>query len=225
MKTFDDIPREIKEVEAPVYDKYALQKQRLLFNVTRSQQVCDALGAWLSSFQGGMSKQVFMSQLARLDFDDSIALEQLKKSQGRRTIHKNKTNLPKVPDIIQLLGKDKVFIAVTGNDSQIKGFVRSTYQTLKNYGNTVVLDLNELVVKWLDLFQSDEVRRICRQAQEAEFLIILGFEKPVDIPRHVDRWFDSLRRYRLQNRCPMIMPFARFRENSFLLEHFEKFSV
>lgn len=228
MKHFDEIKIEQKEIEAPTFDKFRFQKQKLLFNVTRSTEICKLLETWLMSFEGGMSKQTFMSQVAKLDIDDDIAISQIDRSLGRRAISKAKTTLPPLPladDAVNLLADGNLFIAVAGREKPLQNYIRNTYQTLKKLSNTYVLDLNDLKLEWLDKFQKGKSVGMLQNARDAEFLIIVGFETPIDLPYYIGDTLNTLRRYRIQNTMPIISTYAKFRHRDKFFEYFTKYSV
>lgn len=229
MQQFSEIEVRQQESEVPC-DKYLFQKQRLLFNLTRSKEVCDAVYSWLISFQGGISKETFMGQISRLSFDDSEAIEQLSKSMGKRSIvkvRKFQEPLPSVGDVIQRLANDELFIAVNGREKQIKSFVRNTYQTLKDLGKTFVLDINELRLEWAEKYKKGRGQDIIQNARDCDFLIIIGFEAPMDLAPWIVDWWNSLRRYRIENSKPMIMLFGRFMErtDTQIWNYFKKYKV
>lgn len=225
MKSFDDIEPE-KVEPSPVYDKYSIQKQRLLFNVSRSKEVCDALAAWLQSFEGGMSKELFMKQIVKLNFDDDIAVDQINRSKGRRSIAKQKRpTLPPMTDVIQLLANGTLFIAVNGTDKAIKKFVRNTYRTLKDLGKTFVLDLDELRIEWTDKYVFGNSKELLQKAKESEFLIIVGFEVPQELSRWIGDALGTLRRYRIEKNLPIVMPYARYLEEGRVLDNFTCYQV
>lgn len=228
LRSFDDIEVIQEEVAPQVIDKYYHQKQKLLFNVTRSKEVCDALSAWLMSFEGGMSKEVFTSQVARLSMEDEVALAQIRNSLRKRSIAKVRTALPKLPEIgnvLDLLAQNVLFIAVSGKELALHNFIRNTYRTLKSLGSTYVLDLNDLKLEWLDKFQKGKSTEMLRRAKEAEFLMMVGFETPLDLPFYIGDTLNTLRRYRVEHEYPIISTFARFREKEKFFEYFQKFSV
>lgn len=226
MKQFDDIEMTSEEVKPQVYDKYALQKQKLIFNVTREQEVCDALLRWLMSFQGGMSKEAFTSQVSKLSFQTSEALQQIEKSVGKRSIAKIKevqAPLPEVGDVIQMLADGVLFIAVSGTERALHAFIRNTYQTLKRLGRTYVLDLNDLRLEWVDKFQKGKSPQMIQSAKDAEFLLIVGFETPIDLPFYIGDTLNTLRRYRVEHKMPMISTYARFRQKEKFFQYFKKY--
>lgn len=229
MHNFDDIEMSREEEASPqVADKYQFQKQRLIFNMTRNPLVCSAAEKWLMSFVGGMSKQTFMAQIAKLDSDDEVAIRQLENSVGKRSIAKIRTALPSLPlvgDTVQMLASGILFIAVCGKEKPLQSFIRSTYQTLKSLGRTYVLDLNELRLEWVDKFQKGKSPEMITRSKEAEFLIIVGFETPLDLPFYIGDTLNTIRRYRVEHGYPIISTFARFREKEKFFEYFKKYRV
>lgn len=161
MKSFDDLEK--REQEPHVFiDKYVYQKQRLLFNITRSERVCSAIEKWLMSFQGGMSKEAFIQQVSKLDYDDDLAISQIGKSMGKRSIQKKKVAMPSLPiakDAVSMLAEGILFIAVAGAEKALHSYIRQTYQTLKGLGRTYVLDLNDMKLEWVDKFQKGKARK------------------------------------------------------------------
>lgn len=228
MKSFDDVEVAEEYKEPPTFQKYDIQKQKLLFNLTRSKEVMDYVYQWLTSFEGGISKQTFLSQIGRLSSDDKVAVEQLKKSMGRRSIAKIRVALPPLPmadDVIQMLAKDILFIAVAGKEEALRAFIRNSYQTLKTCGTTYVLDLNDMRLEWVDKFQKGKSAQMLQKSKDSDFLIIVGLETPLDMPFYMGDALNTLRRYRVEHRLPMISTFARFREKEKFFEYFEKFRV
>lgn len=227
MKEFNQV--EFIQPQEPVrMDRYGLQKQRLLFNLTRSQRVIDGVWNWLSSFEGGISKDVFMKQVSRLSFNDDEAVEQLERAKGTRCIPKRRKPVqeyPPVGDVVQLLASGVLFIAVNGQDRYIRSFIRSTYQTLKALGRTFVLDIDELRLIWTNKYSSGRSQEIKDLAMSSEFLIMVGWEAPLDLPVYLLDWVNSLRRYRVERKLPMISTFARFREKEMFFKDFKKYSV
>lgn len=228
MQDFDSVDFSSENIDIPHFDRYALQKQRLLFNVTRSELVCSALSDWLASFQGGMSKETFISQLSKLDVDDEVAIRQIQKSSGKRSICKIRSVQPPLPemgDVIQMLASGNIFIAVSGREEPLHRFIRNTYQELKDLGRTYVLDLNDLRLEWVDKFQKGKSTQMLQKSKDSEFLIMVGFETPIDLPFYIGDTLNTLRRYRVEHKMPMISTFARFREKEKFFEYFKKYRV
>lgn len=228
MNDFDTLEVDRSSVAPKPVDKYYFQKQRLVFNMTRDSKVIDAVLAWLCSFEGGMSKETFNSQIVKLSFDDTEALSQLSRSMGHRSIYRSKLkrdSLPVAGDVVQMLADGTLFIAVTGQDKPLKKFIRSAYQTLKDLGKTYVLDLNELRLEWVEKYKKGRSQEILQRAKECDFLIIEGFQAPLDLPNYILDWINSIRRYRIDNELPMVSTYARFREKEFFFKNFSKYSV
>lgn len=227
MKSFDDLEK--REQEPHVFiDKYVYQKQRLLFNITRSERVCSAIEKWLMSFQGGMSKEAFIQQVSKLDYDDDLAISQIDKSMGKRSIQKKRVDMPPLPlakDAVSMLAEGILFIAVAGAEKALHSYIRQTYQTLKGLGRTYVLDLNDMKLEWVDKFQKGKSPEMIQKAKDAEFLIVVGLETPLDLPFYIGDTVNTIRRYRVEKGLPIISTFARFREKEKFFEYFEKFSV
>ena len=228
MKSFNDLDVGNRDAEPLKIDKYRYQKQRLLFNLTRSEEVCHSIEKWLMSFEGGMSKETFIQQVSRLDFDDTIALSQLEKSMGKRAISKKRASMPKLPlakDAVSLLADGTLFIAVSGTEKALHSYIRESYQVLKGLGRTYVLDLNDMKLEWVDKFQKGKSPEMIQKAKDADFLLIVGFETPLDLPFYIGDTVNTIRRYRVEKELPIISTFARFRESEKFFEYFEKFSV
>lgn len=227
MKSFDDLEK--REQETHVFiDKYVYQKQRLLFNITRSEKVCSAIEKWLMSFQGGMSKEAFIQQVSKLDYDDDLAISQIDKSMGKRSIQKKRAAMPPLPlakDAVSMLAEGILFIAVAGAEKALHSYIRQTYQTLKGLGRTYVLDLNDMKLEWVDKFQKGKSPEMIQKAKDAEFLIVVGLETPLDLPFYIGDTVNTIRRYRVEKGLPIISTFARFREKEKFFEYFEKFSI
>lgn len=227
MKSFDDLEK--REQEPHVFiDKYVYQKQRLLFNITRSEKVCSAIEKWLMSFQGGMSKEAFIQQVSKLDYDDDLAISQIDKSMGKRSIQKKRVAMPPLQiakDAVSMLAEGILFIAVAGAEKALHSYIRQTYQTLKGLGRTYVLDLNDMKLEWVDKFQKGKSPEMIQKAKDAEFLIVVGLETPLDLPFYIGDTVNTIRRYRVEKGLPIISTFARFREKEKFFEYFEKFSV
>lgn len=226
MQSFDDL--EIVEQEVPVYDKYALQKQRLLMNVTRSDKVISAISTWLMSFEGGVSKDVFMKQVAKLDFNDELAIEQLTRSKGRRSITKPRVvapPLPEVGNIIQMLSEGNLYIAVNGGEGALRSYIRDTYQTLKSLGTTYVLDVNDLRLEWAEKSKPGKSGEMLRNSKDAEFLIVEGFQTPIDLPFYIGDAINAVRRYRVERNMPIISTYTRYRDKDRFFQYFKKYHV
>lgn len=225
MKSFDDLEK--REQEPHVFiDKYVYQKQRLLFNITRSERVCSAIEKWLMSFQGGMSKEAFIQQVSKLDYDDDLAISQIDKSMGKRSIQKKRVAMPPLQiakDAVSMLAEGILFIAVAGAEKALHAYIRQAYQTLKGLGRTYVLDLNDMKLEWVDKFQKGKSPEMIQKAKDAEFLIVVGLETPLDLPFYIGDTVNTIRRYRVEKGLPIISTFARFREKEKFFEYFQKF--
>lgn len=225
MKTFNDL-EEREQKEPSFIDKYVYQKQRLLFNLTRSQKVCSAIEKWLMSFEGGMSKETFIQQVSKLDYNDDRAISQIEKSMGKRSIQKRKSaypTLPEVRDIVSMLADGILFIAVAGSERALHSYIRTTYQTLKGLGRTYVLDLNDMRLEWVSEYQKGKSPEMIQKAKEAEFLIIVGFEAPIDLPFYMRSTVSTIRRYRVERKLPIISTFSSFREKERFFTYFKKY--
>ena len=87
MKLFEQIQQvERPEPQKAEVDSSEFVKRNLMKSVDRSPEIRDAVEKWLFSFKGGITKDAFMWQMKRLDYDDSIAFAQLERAVGRRTI-------------------------------------------------------------------------------------------------------------------------------------------
>lgn len=225
MKTFDEL-EEREQKEPSFIDRYVYQKQRLLFNLTRSERVCSTIEKWLMSFEGGMSKETFIQQVSKLDYDDDIAISQIEKSMGRRSISKKRLSMPALPlakDVISLLADGTLFIAVSGREEALHSYIRKSYQSLKSLGRTYVLDLNDMKLEWVDKFQKGRSPEMVQKAKDAEFLLVVGLETPLDLPFYIGDTLNTIRRYRVERELPIISTFARFREKEKFFEYFQKF--
>ena len=225
MKSFDEL-EEREQKEPSFIDRYVYQKQRLLFNLTRSERVCSAIEKWLMSFEGGMSKETFIQQVSRLDYDDDIAISQIEKSMGRRSISKKRLSMPALPlakDVISLLADGTLFIAVSGREEALHRYIRQSYQALKSLGRTYVLDLNDMRLEWVDKFQKGRSPEMVQKAKDAEFLLVVGLETPLDLPFYIGDTLNTIRRYSVERELPIISTFARFREKEKFFEYFQKF--
>lgn len=227
MKSFDELER--KEQKEPIFiDKYVYQKQRLLFNITRSKKVCAAIEQWLMAFEGGISKEAFIKEVSKLDYNDEEAISQIEKSLGRRSISKKRVTMPNLPiarDAVMLLAEGTLFIAVAGAERALHAYIKSTYQTLKGLGRTYVLDMNDMKLEWVDKFQKGRSTEMIKKAKDAEFLIVVGLETPLDLPFYIGDTLNTIRRYRVERKLPIISTFARFREKEKFFEYFQKFYV
>lgn len=224
MKSFDEL--EIKQEENKPIDKTTFQKQRLLLNVARDKVIIDALNNWLLSFEGGISKELFMKQVYKLDWNNEVALQQIEKSRGKRSIskpHQIKNPLPVIKDIVQELAENNLFIAVAVTIYNIKEFVRNTYQTLKPLGNAFVLDLDDLRVNWVTKFEKGNSEQTLKSARDAEFLIIIGYEIPQDLARWIGDAVATVIRYRISKDLPIILTFNQSLDNGYLLNDLKQY--
>lgn len=224
MKMFEDTKVEIKQVERPEVDSGDFVKRNLMKSVDRSDKVRTAVEKWLFSFGGGITRKAFDQQLKRLDWDDEIALSQLAKADGRRVIPL--PPLPKKPKLDKpLLEKmlDEQYVAVYGR--KFKPAIKEVVKQLRECGKTYVLQVEELLMQFVDYEHRGTSPQMLEQAVEADFLVIVDLEMPIHLTWHVHEAISRIGRMREAKKKPIISTWCRFNDCNDFFERFKVYVV
>lgn len=211
MKLFENKPIERKEVEKPAVDNADFVKRNLMKSVDRVKDVRDAVERWLYSFDGAMTKKVFAHQMKRLDFDDTKALAQLERAEGRRTIPLPPP--PKPPKMKKTLLEhmvDDIYVAITGKNH--KRVIREAVKELKQFGTLYVLSVEELIVEFKSFDEKGASPHMIEQAIESDFLIIVDLEMPIHLEWHIREAINRIGRLREKDKKPIISTWNRFND-------------
>ena len=225
MKLFEDVEPVVREEPQPiVVDNSAFVKRNLMKSVERTAEVCKAVEAWLYSWQGGISKQAFNAQLKRLDFNDSVALLQLQKAQGRRVIP-----LPPPPEmpiltkpLVEQMLEDK-YVAVYG--PKFKPAIKDVVQQLKDCGEVFVLSVEELILQFKTYADKGRSPQMIDKAIEADFLVIVDLEMPIHLEWHIREAIDRIGRRREEADKPIIATWCRFNDCNDFFRRFKIYKV
>ena len=225
MKMFENQEkREIKEPEKVVVDNSTYIKQNLMKSVDRSKEVYQAVEEWLYSFEGAITKQAFTHQMKRLDFSDSIALNQLQRAKGRRNIP-----LPPVPknpalpkSAMEQMVED-TYIALTGR--KFKPCIKATIKELKECGEVYVLEVEELILQFKDYEHKGSSPQMIDKAIECDFLVIVDLEMPIHLEWHIHEALNRILRKRKQKKKPIISTWNRFNDCNDFFESFKIYQV
>lgn len=187
-RTLSDLAREtIIKPEAQRADDGKIRqisiKKKLVASVDRSNLVLEGIMEWVLSFPSGMTKQDFTAQIIRLDGEDGKAIEQLTKSKGKRVlVNPPRIKPPKLTaEVIEALERNNaIAIEASSGRKVIEEFLESCPET-----GTYELDVNELVLEYVDYSHRGKAGEIISRANRAEILIILGLEKPISLAYHI----------------------------------------
>ena len=221
MKNFEDAPIERKEVVRPVADGSQFIKDNMMKSVNRNEQVRQAVREWLFSFEGGMTRKAFDQQMKRLDFDDDIAISQLAKADGRRVIP-----LPPPPEmpklekpLIEQMVEDS-YVAVYGR--KFKEAIHDAVKDLKTCGSVYVLQVEHLLLEFVDYEHRGKSADMIQSALDADFLIIVDLEMPIHLTWHVHEAISRIGRMRAEAKKPIISTWCRFNDCN---DFFERFKI
>ena len=185
MKDFFDLKkREQPTIQPVTQDKVYFIKRNLAIGVNRSEEVRQAILEWLLSFEGAILKKNFTNQLCRLELDDTVAIQQLKDSAGKRTIKlAPRQKPPKIDlkDIAYQLTVHKL-VAIEGKSGLT--LINKFRQTLPDLG-LYVLDVNELILEYVDYQHRGRAGELIESANRADVLFIMGLETPIALPYHI----------------------------------------
>lgn len=219
-KFFEDLEIERKEIEKPVVNSDAFIKSNLLKGVTRTGDVYNALRDWLFSFEGGMTRKAFDQQVKRLDWDDAKALEQLKRALGKRVIPLPPP--PKMPKLEKSLVEQMVddkYVAVFGR--KFKEQIHDAVKVLKDCGSVYVLEVEHLLVEFVDYEHRGKSVEMIQNALDADFLIIVNLEMPIHLTWHVHEAISRIGRLRKEADKPIISTWCRFNDCNDFFEMFK----
>lgn len=188
MKDFFDLkkklPQPLSSTKQVAEEKTYFVKRSLAWGVDRSEAVRQAIFDWLLSFDGAMLKKTFTTQLCRLEADDAVALQQLERSKGKRTIQLPPRVKPPKIDLsniaYELTQNNLVIIEGRSGLELIKKFK----QSLPELG-TYVLDVNELILEYVDYQHRGRAGDIIESASKADVLFITGLERSIALPYHI----------------------------------------
>ena len=131
-----------------------------------------------------MLKKTFTNQLCRLEQDDTVALKQLSDSKGKRVIRLPPRQRP--PKIalrnIAFELTQHNFVIIEGQTG--RDLINKFRSTLPDLG-TYVLDMNELVLEYVDYQHRGRAGDIIESANRADVLFIMGLEKSIALPYHI----------------------------------------
>ena len=179
MKDFRNLPQRPPQPlpEKPAEDRQLFIKRNLATTLDRIAEVKQAALDWLLSFDGGMSKKDFQLQMCKLSHDDSKAIQQFTDSNGKRTLKQvPRDKPPKLTEsILSALARYKS-VAIEGAAG--KKAINAFLDTLPT-GGVYILDVNELVLEYVDYQHRGKAGELIEQANRADILIIDGLEKPI----------------------------------------------
>lgn len=224
MRNFEDMPIERKEVIVPAADGSQFIKDNMLKSVNRSEPVRQAVRKWLFSFEGGMTRKAFDQQMKRLDFSDDIAISQLAKADGRRVIPLPPP--PKMPALDKpLLEKmlDEKYVAVYGR--KFKPAVKEVVKQLRECGKTYVLQVEELILQYINDENRGTSPQMIQDAVEADFLVIVDLEMPIHLAWHIHEAISRIGRMREAKGKPIISTWCRFNDCNDFFERFHIYVV
>ena len=185
-KDFSDLkriePRQM-DITDQKLDRQVFIKRNLANSIDRSVTVIQAVADWLLSFPTGITTVSFKAQVQRLDSDDTKAIQQLSLSKGKRTLSNPPREKPpklKVEIVEALEVSNSVAIEAASGRKLIEEFLKDCPQI-----GTYVLDVNELVLEYVDYTHRGKAGDIIHEASRAELLIILGLEKPISLAYHI----------------------------------------
>lgn len=185
MKDFRNLPpRPPQPLPAkPTEDRQLFIARNLANSLDRSAEVKQAVVEWLLSFQGAMSRKEFERQLPKLNYDDAKALLQLSNSKGKRTLQQlPREKPPKLEGtIISELVRYKL-VAIEG--AKGKKAIESFLADLPP-GGVYILDVNELILEYVDYQHRGKAGDIIAAANRADILVIEGLEKPISLAYHI----------------------------------------
>lgn len=186
-KTLEDLTRksDIKPIVQiqPQTDKQLHIKRNMVKSVNRSEEVKLAIIDWLLSFTGGITSKALEAQVLRLDENDNKSIQQLANSKGKRILaNPPREKPPKLAiEIVEALEQyHAVAIEASSGKKQIELFLEDCPEI-----GTYILDINELVLEYVDYSHRGKAGEIIHESSRADVLIILGLEKPISLAYHI----------------------------------------
>lgn len=186
MRSIDDMPsrKHAEPVETPQYDPRQLAiKRNLAKGLDRSDAIKEAVYQWLVSMNGGMNKKTFSLQMVKLSNDDEIALKQLADSKGSRTLKQAPRKIPPKLDTdiyTALADYHSVAIEMYAGKKIIDKFINETPK-----GGLYVLDVNELILEYVDYQHRGRAGEIIEAATRASILVVTGLQKSISMAYHI----------------------------------------
>ena len=222
---FADVVKDKVDVSStPAVDSSQYIKQNLMKNVMRSDSVYKAVEEWLFSFQGAMSKDIFLQQMKRLDFDDSKALAQLEKARGKRAIP-----LPPPPPmpvlerpLLEVLIEDRM-VAVFGR--AFKSVVKKALAELRAEGTVYVLSVEKLILQFKSYDDKGTAPQMIQDAIECDFLFIADLEIPIHLEWHIVEALERIGRQRKQGKKVILSTWNRFNDCNRFFEMFKIYDI
>ena len=225
MKMFEQQEkREEQHLEPVKVDSSTYIKANLMKSVDRSAEVYQEVEKWLYSFEGAITKDHFQHQLKRLDFNDSIAISQLQKAAGRRTIPL--PPVPKKPSLTKPLLEqmlEDTYVAVTGK--KFKQEIKGTLKQLRECGEVYVLQVEELILQFKDYEHKGSSPQMIDKAIECDFLVIVDLAMPIHIEWHIHEALNRILRKRKVKKKPIISTWHRFNDVNDFFESFKIYEV
>lgn len=189
MKFFDEIEPNKTDViiQQP---KVEFQKAGLLRSVGDfSVEVLGAIEKWLFSFPTGMTKDAFQRQIAHLDSDPKIALQQLHDAYGYRVIRPHKESFPVLSkSFLECIADEKLFITITGKRKVCEKYVLDAIHALRAYGSVYVLDCAIVFSELKSSRERGSTDDLLSKAQKCDFLIIEGLAQDIGYVSNVACW-------------------------------------
>ena len=201
-KDFSDLKRpEPKPIEITDQksDRQVFIKRNMAKSIDRSTMVIQAIVDWLLSFPTGITTTAFKAQIQRLDSEDSKAIQQLSLSKGKRTLSNPPREKPPKLDkeLIEALEElNLIAIEAASGRKLIEEFMKDCPQI-----GIYVLDVNELVLEYVDYTHRGKAGEIIHEANRAEILIVLGLEKPISLAYHIRDTLFQIASVRAKNKA------------------------
>lgn len=199
-------------------------KQNLMKSVDRSSEVREYVKKWLYSFEGAITKKNFEHQMKRLDFVDDIAVSQLKKSEGRRTI--SLPPPPKNPPLIKPLMEqmvEDIYVAISGRG--FRDIIKNINKQLKEFGDVYVLSVEKLILEFKSYQNKGSSPMMIEKAIETDFLIIVDLEIPITLEWHIREAIERIGRMREKDNKPIISTWNRFNNVNAFFTRFKIYDV
>lgn len=221
MKFFDEIDVEKNDVVIQ-QPKVEFQKAGLLRSVGDfSIEVLDAIEKWLFSFPTGMTRDAFQRQLAHLDSNPEVAIQQLKDAHGFRVIRKHKEEYPKLEkSFIECVADGELYITIEGAKKTCEKYVLQAIKDLKPHGSVYVLDCAVLFSELKSARERGGSDERLKEAQKCDFLIIENLAQSIGYVSNVACWaLIAMVNARVESNKPIL---ARHNEYKVLKPIYEK---
>jgi len=222
MKLFEEQELVERVVKPPVVDNSTFIKNNLMKSVERSGVVYSGIQKWLHSFEGALSKATFEKQLRRLSNEDDVAIEQLEKAIGKRTIPYAPT--PQAPPLTRPLIEemvDHMFVAVYGK--KFKQEIKTAIKELRPLGRVFVLSVEELILEFKSYKDKGKSQQMIDDAIECDFLFIVDLERSIHLDRRIVEAINRIGKFRKGK--PIISTWNKFNDCKEFFEQFKIFIV